>query len=114
MNSPQVIPSQPPIHVAPKASTRAHNTSFNVVDQMKKTNVNISMWDVVATIPIQKKLLQQELESIEPKDQLSREESATSLIQPSREVETSKKVRPLPFYVSLVIEDRLIHNCMIN
>ena len=41
-------------------------------------------------------------------------ESATSLIQPSKEVETSKKVRPPPFYVSLIIGDKLVHNCMID
>ena len=49
---------------------------------MRKTNVNISMWDDVATIPMQKRLLQQELESIEPKDQPPNMESATSLVQP--------------------------------
>ena len=72
------------------------------------------MWDVVATIPMQKRLLQQELESIEPKDQPPNIESATSLIQPSKGVETSKKVRPPPFYVSLIIGDKLVHNCMID
>ena len=41
-------------------------------------------------------------------------DSATSLVQPSKEVETSKKVRPPPFYVSLIIGDKLIHNCMID
>ena len=74
------------MNVAPKASTKAHNAPFSVVEQMKKTNVNIPMWDVVATIPMQRRLLQKELESIEPKNQPSREESTTSLIQPSREV----------------------------
>ena len=87
---------------------------FSVVEKMKKTNVNICMWDVVATLPMQKRLLQQELESIEPKDQPPNMESATSLIQPSKEVETSKKVRPPPFYVSLIIGDKLVHNCMID
>ena len=41
-------------------------------------------------------------------------EGATSLIHPSKEVETSKKVRPPPFYVSLIIGDKLVHNCMID
>ena len=81
---------------------------------MKKNFFNISMWDVVATIPMQKKLLQQELESIEPKDQTLSMESAASLVQPSKEVETSKNVRASPFYVSLIIGDKLVHNCMID
>ena len=87
---------------------------FSVVEKMKKTNVNISMWDAIATIPMQKRLLQQELESIEPKDQPLSMESATSLVQPSRGEETSKKVRPPPFYVSLIIGGKLVHNCMID
>ena len=62
---------------------------------------------------MQKRLLQQELESIEPKVQPNNMESATSLVKPSKEVETSKKVRP-PFYVSLIIGDKLVHNCMID
>ena len=114
VSDPPVVPSQPPTSVAPKASTKVPTRPFSVVEQMKKTNVNISMWDVVATIPMQKRLLQQELESIEPKDQPPNMESATSLVQPSKEVETSKKVRPPPFYVSLIIGDRLVHNCMID
>ena len=81
---------------------------------MKKTNVNISMWDVVATIPMQKRLLEQELESIEPKDQPPGMESATSLVQPSKDVEKSRKVRTPSFYVSLIIRGKLVHNCMID
>ena len=97
MNDPQAVPSQPSTS---RASTKASNASFSVVDQMRKTNVNISMWDAMATIPSQKRLLQQELESIELIDQMPNMENAVSLVQPSKEVETSKKVRPLPFYVS--------------
>lgn len=41
-------------------------------------------------------------------------ESATSLVQPSREVETSKQVRPPPLYVSLIIGGKLVHTCMID
>ena len=48
MNNPQVVTSQAS---ASKASTKTSNASFSVLDQMRKTNVNISMWDVVATIP---------------------------------------------------------------
>ena len=39
---------------------------------MKRTNVNISMWDVVSTIPLQKELSQKELENIKANDQLPR------------------------------------------
>ena len=59
-------------------------------------------------------MLHKELENIEAKDQLPREENATRLIQPIKGGETSKKVRPPPFYVSLIIGDKLVHNCMID
>jgi hypothetical protein len=56
-SDPQVTPSQPPTIVAHKASTKEPTMPFNMVEKMKKTNVNISMWDFVATIPMQKRLL---------------------------------------------------------
>ena len=78
----KVIPPQPPIHVVPKVSTRASNKSFSIVFQMKKIDVNISMLDIVATIPMQKRRLQQELESIKSKDQLPSMETCTTFVQP--------------------------------
>ena len=54
MNNPKVVPPQDPTS---RASTKKYNASFSVVDQIKKTNVNICMLDFVATIPSQKKLL---------------------------------------------------------
>lgn len=50
MNDPQAVPSQPSTS---RASTKKYNASFSVVEKIKKINVNISMWDVVATIPSQ-------------------------------------------------------------
>ena len=41
-------------------------------------------------------------------------ESATSLVKPSKELEASKMVRPPSIYVSLIIGDKLVHNCMID
>lgn len=58
VNDPQVVPSQLPTHAAPKFPAKAPNASFSVVEKMKRKNVNISMWNFVATIPSQKKLLQ--------------------------------------------------------
>ena len=72
---------QPHIDIVSKLSIKVVSAPpFNVVDQIKRTNVNISIWDVVATIPSHKKLLQQELESIEVKNQPPREENVTSLV----------------------------------
>ena len=83
MNNPQVVPPQAYTY---RASTKTSNASFGVVDQMTKANVNISMWDVVASIPSQKKLLHHKLESIELRDQPPSMENAVSLVQPSKEV----------------------------
>ena len=53
VNDHQVVPSQ---SSTPRASTKASNEYFSVVDQIRKTNLNIYMWDIVAT-PSQKRLL---------------------------------------------------------
>ena len=37
-----------------------------------------------------------------------------SLVRPSKEMKTSKKDRLPIFYVSLIIGDNLVHNCMID
>ncbi len=58
------------------------------------------MWDFFATIPLHKEMLQKELENIEAKDQLPREENATRLVQPIKGGEKSRKIRHPPFYVS--------------
>lgn len=39
---------------------------------------------------------------------------ATSLVNPTKERDTSKKNKPPHFYVSLIIGDKLAHNCMID
>lgn len=38
----------------------------------------------------------------------------TSFVQPTWEEETSKKSKPSPFYISFIIGDKLVHNCMID
>lgn len=68
VSDPHVVPSQSATNAAPKVSTKLPTMPFSVVEKMKKTNVNISMWDAISTISMQKWLLQQELESIEPKN----------------------------------------------
>ena len=35
-------------------------------------------------------------------------------MQPIKDGESSKKGRPPPFYVSLIIGDKLVHNCIID
>ena len=41
-------------------------------------------------------------------------DGVTSLVQPKKEGDTSKKIKPPRIYVSLIIGDKLVHNCMIN
>lgn len=65
---PQTAHFHSSVPIAPKALTKEISTPLNIVDQMKRTVVNISIWDVVASIPSQKKLLQQELEGIGVED----------------------------------------------
>ena len=37
-----------------------------------------------------------------------------SLVHPIKQGDTSKKKKPSPFYVSLIIGDKLVHNCIID
>ena len=63
---------------------------------MKRTNVNIYMWDAIVTIPLQMEFLQKELENMDTKNQLPREENETNLVQPIKGGETSKKNKASP------------------
>ena len=100
VNNQQIVPPQ---DSTSKDPTITSNGPFSVVEQMRNNNANISMWDAITNVPSQRRLLQQELESIELRDQPPSMENAMSLVQPSKEVEKIKKVRPPPFYVSLII-----------
>ena len=79
---------------------------------MKKMNVSISMWDSLA-IPGQVDMLQSEL----PK-RGSVGENIPSVVFANNEKSNSKPavptVKPPPFYVSLIIGNNLVHNCMID
>ena len=54
------------------------------------------------------------MEGIEAKDQSPREENETRLVQPIKEWEISKKLKTPPFYDSLIVGDKLVHNWMID
>lgn len=36
------------------------------------------------------------------------------MVQPAKEGETNKKIKPPLFYISLIIGDKIVHNCMID
>lgn len=75
---------------------------FNIVEQMKRDNLNVSMWEALA-IPSQRDLLQEALKGMyvaEGTNQGCNSSTSTSLVQPL-DVESSKKIsKPLPFYLS--------------
>lgn len=87
-------------------------THLNIVDQVKRTNVSVPMWDVLA-IPYQLELLQQELKTVKIKNGPDTMDGVASFVQPMREEDTSKKGNPPAFYLSLIIGDKLVHNYMI-
>ena len=51
---------------------------------MKRTNVSVPMWDVVATMPSQFELIQQGLKSIEVSNQSATLDDAISLVHPTK------------------------------
>ena len=86
---------------------------LNIVEKMKKTNVSIPMWNVLS-IPSQWELLQQELQTVEVQSVPLPMSGAVSLMQPTKDEGRSKKSKPSPFYLSLIIGDKIVHNCMID
>ena len=43
-----------------------------------------------------------------------RNDGVVSLVQPTKDDGTSKKSKPSPFYLSLIIGDKIVHNFMID
>lgn len=110
---PHVVPIHIPDPMVTKVPTKSTYTPLNIVDKLKRTNVSASTWDVLA-IPSQLELLQQELKTVKVQNGPTTMDGETSFVKPIREEETSKKINPLPFYLSLIIGDKLVHNCMID
>ncbi|KAH9310893.1 hypothetical protein KI387_025928, partial [Taxus chinensis] len=84
---------------------------------MKKTNVNISMWESLS-IPGQRDLLQAAMKDWPTSNQqVQRQDKVlTNAAQPESNhgAQQGKMLKPPPFYVSLIIGDKLVHNCMID
>lgn len=96
-----------------KVPAKSTYTPLNIIDQMKRTNISFPMWDVLA-IPSQLELLQKELKTVKVQNGPTPMDGVTSFVQPIREEETSKKSNPPPFYLSLIIGDKLVHDFMID
>ena len=71
------------------------------------------MWNVF-TIPSQRELLLQELQTVVGLGMSVTTNEVVSLVQPTNGEVTSKKSKPSPFYLSLIIGDKILHNCMID
>lgn len=67
-----------------KVHTKLVGSPFNIVEHMKKTNVSIPMWNVLA-LPSQRELLQHELQAIEMQSRQPSTSRAISLVQPRKE-----------------------------
>lgn len=101
--------------VATKTSTKTA-IPFNIFEQMKRASLNVSMWDAIS-IPSQRDLLQEvikEMDVTEDTIQGCSSSISTSLVKPL-EAENPKKIsKPPSFYLSLIIGDKIVHNCMID
>ncbi len=99
---------------ATKAQTKVGMTSFNILDHMKKENVCISMWDFLG-VPGQKDLLQSTLSGLSLSGKPKSEEVRFVMTNTGTKNEQQPLiVKPPPFYVSLIIGEHLVHNCMID
>ena len=118
-------PSQMPVvaahaqerNVPPKGQQRDLSSPFSIIDQMKKTHVNISMWESLS-IPGQRDILQAAMKNWSTSNQQAhtQEKVLTNVYQPegNHRGQQGKVLKPPPFYISLIIGDKLVHNCMID
>ena len=109
----QVDPIQTSTFAAPRAPNRLVKTPLNIVEKIKNTNVSIPMWDVLA-IPSQREFLKRELQDIKLQNEPSTSNNAANYIQPMKEEDTSKKIKPSPFCLFVMIGDKMVHNFMID
>ncbi|KAH9299889.1 hypothetical protein KI387_044112 [Taxus chinensis] len=84
---------------------------------MKKTNANISMWESLS-IPGQRDLLQATMKDWSNSNQQvqMKEKVLTNVSQTegNHRGQQGKMLKPTPFYVSLIIGNQLVHNCMMD
>lgn len=111
-NQSQGSPQSRKSTAATKVVSKVGNTLFNIFDQMKKTNLIVTLWEALS-ITAQRDLLQEALKNFSLLNDTSAKgvPATTSLCQPEEEEKTSKNKKP-PFYVSSIIGDFLVHNCM--
>lgn len=107
-----------------KAQKRVHTmTPFKIIDNMKKVNVTMSMWDSLALLGQPKILKKAMIEVATP--QPTKEATKPVLVNTDQEKEApssnskgnaiqGRNSNPPPFYVSLIIGKPLVHNCMVD
>ncbi|KAH9296663.1 hypothetical protein KI387_044243 [Taxus chinensis] len=105
-------------NVQAKGQQRDVSSAFNIIDQMKKTHANISMWESLSILR-QRDLLQVAMKNWSTSNQASpygHEKVLTNVAQleGNHGGQQGKVLKPPPFYVSLIIGDKLVHNCMID
>lgn len=108
------------------ASIKVHHkvnplVPYNILDSMKKMNVTMYMWDSLAILG-QKDMLHSALSNFKVSDESESPIGQVRTVltnnpqekdkQPNKEV--GKEVKPPPFYVSIIIGDKLVHNCMVD
>lgn len=86
------------------------------MDQLKKMHVSVSMWDSLSLLG-QKDLLKNALSNISLSQELPNEKPKVVLSNAPQEKkgeQQTQKVKPPPFYLTLIIGQHLVHNCMID
>ena len=113
---------KPGEHGVVKAHQKSHFfASFNIVENMKKINVSMSMWETLA-IPGQTDILQRALLDEANPTKMMDEPVKAVLTNADENKEDSEKIvkesnkviKPPPFYLSLIIGNKLVHNCMVD
>ncbi|KAH9308710.1 hypothetical protein KI387_036621, partial [Taxus chinensis] len=84
---------------------------------MKKKNINISMWESLSILG-QRDLLQAAMKDWSTSNQKVQMQGKVltnaAQLEGNHGGQQGKTLKPPPFYVSLIIGNQLVHNCMID
>lgn len=99
----------------PKVKQKFSGPTFNIVESMKKTIVSMTMIDALH-IPRQKDLLQEALTNLSLTNEPQKDQTKVVLANDTqyKSNQPAQTTKPPLFYVTLIVGQDLVHNCMID
>lgn len=98
-----------------KNQLKVNSKLFNIVEHLRKATVSMPVLDALH-LPGKKGLLQDALAKLSISDNANQgvEKFTFSNDLEVKNEQKGKEVKPPPFYLSLIIGDKFVHNCMVD